>query len=1015
MNTKLINLIIAASMSSGMAYAAIPGPDSRLNLTHLCSNQSVNTLNAAGLATISNAMFDSRDILGTVDAIRNAVNPGCMDSELALLLAQAQVLSTTDTAEAIKTVKAWMASNLTHPHYADMQLLLADLALETGDPVYAEGYFTAIDFDALSPALRPDYLYHLAYTQIMLASYTEARDTLDNALLLASTQYGNAARFYLGYLDYIDHNYDSARKNWEKVNPNTVPGSMASYYLTQIAYVNGNYDEALRLARPLLSRKECDPVFLAEANRITGESLYQLGQTTECIPYLRKYLSVATEPELSVRYILGMAQYADGNYREAVENLTPVSAQDSAMGQSAFLYIGQALVKLGDNNGAIMAFNRALSMNHDNSVTEAAYYNYAVAKSRGANMPFASSVRTFEDFLAAFPDSRFADDVARYIVTGYLTDHNYDEALASINKVRHPSAAILEAKQKVLYALGARRMEDNDGANAIPLLQQAADMTYDPATAQEATLLLGEALYRNARYDEAAQTLLKYIRQTPATQSNLAVARYDLGYTRMAQKDWDAAATNFEHVAQHPAGLPVTAVADALARLGDARYYMRNWNGAAQAYGQAYDKNPASGDYPLFQKAVMQGYSRQYTDKLATLDALLEQFPQSALVPDALMEKAEAYTQLKDATQADNTYRQLIERFPATQQGRKAYLFLASDLASAGRVPEAIETYQQLISMAGTSDEARLADQAVKRLHAEQGTLDSYTEFIATVQDAPAMDAKEAETLTWNAAEHAYLDDKGAALLEKYLADYPSGSYASPALAYLLDDAIETDNKELAYRRATAIIESFPDNPAIEDALATKATQDYDQGHTTEALHTWETLEQKASTPEYRDNARLGIMRAARDLGDAHRMRQSADALLTSSVLGAEYKTEAAFSRGLAMSMDGETEGAITVWTELAAVPDDLYGAKAAVYAADALNALQRYDEAVKTADKFVNSGTPHTFWLARGFIALSDAYAGQKRDFEAREYLNALKENYPGTEAEIFDMIEERLENLSK
>ena len=89
---------------------------------------------------------------------------------------------------------------------------------------------------------------------------------------------------------------------------------------------------------------------------------------------------------------------------------------------------------------------------------------------------------------------------------------------------------------------------------------------------------------------------------------------------------------------------------------------------------------------------------------------------------------------------------------------------------------------------------------------------------------------------------------------------------------------------------------------------------------------------------------------------------------------------------------------------------DDLYGAKGAVYAAETLLEQQNFGEAEKVAEQFVNSGTPHLYWLARGFIALSDAYAGQDRDFEAQEYLKALKDNYPGSEPDIFDMIEERL-----
>ena len=50
---------------------------------------------------------------------------------------------------------------------------------------------------------------------------------------------------------------------------------------------------------------------------------------------------------------------------------------------------------------------------------------------------------------------------------------------------------------------------------------------------------------------------------------------------------------------------------------------------------------------------------------------------------------------------------------------------------------------------------------------------------------------------------------------------------------------------------------------------------------------------------------------------------------------------------------------------------------------------------------------------MARGFILLSDVYAKQGDNFKAREYLESLRSNYPGKEAEIFDMIDKRLSVL--
>ena len=65
-----------------------------------------------------------------------------------------------------------------------------------------------------------------------------------------------------------------------------------------------------------------------------------------------------------------------------------------------------------------------------------------------------------------------------------------------------------------------------------------------------------------------------------------------------------------------------------------------------------------------------------------------------------------------------------------------------------------------------------------------------------------------------------------------------------------------------------------------------------------------------------------------------------------------------------------------------------------------------------KTLNKFIDEGTSHQYWLAKAFILLADVYHKQGNDFEAREYLESLKSNYPGKEQDIFDDIEQRLKS---
>jgi hypothetical protein len=868
--------------------------------------------------------------------------------------------------------------------------------------------YQMVNPDALPAAEADELAYREGYCRLQLADFDTAASRFSS--LLSSRRYANAARFYLGYIAYVKGDYNEAKRLFKDVDTSAEPGNMADYYLSQIYFVDGDYNRALSTAKSLLRRNDSRSDFVAEANRIAGESLYHTGRGSEAIGYLKKYRAAVENPSLSTLYILGLAEYEQGDYARAIEALEPVSADDSAMGQSAYLYIGQALVNSGNKSAALLAFDKALRLPYDTKVQEAAFYNYAVAKFDGATIPFGSTVSTFEEFLRRYPDSDHAAEVQEYIVTGYMTDNNYESALESIERMKNPGDKILAAKQQILYTLGARALSTGNPKRAISYLTAVEPLArYNREGALEAKLLLGEAQYRDGDYESAVKNLKAYLAKAPVRSNNAAIASYDLGYAQFALKDYDEARRSFEKFAAAPSQRP-DALADAYNRLGDISYYASDFTEAGRLYDKSYQLNPAAGDYSLFQKALMRGYERDHRAKIAGLEKMLADFPSSTLAADAMLEMTSSYIQLGDNASAIKVYRRLVSEYPNTAQGRQGYLQLALTLLNDGKKPQAVDAYKDVIRLYPTSEEAREAVDALKLICAEDGTLAEYMEFINSVPDAPKIDISEVDRLTFETAERDYITEGSIARLEAYTKKYPDGAYFAKATSYLLEAAVEDGDDDKAYGYATALVERFPDNSLSENAYAVVATRQYNLGQTEPALATWRALEQRASSSKNLNAARTGIMRAARDLSDYEAVIAAADALLASSTLGSEDKTEAIFSRGIALEMRGDREAARDEWRKIAAVTDDLYGAKSAYYLSQSLFDDKKVDEARKTVEALNASGTPHSYWLARGFILLSDIFEAQGKSFEAKEYLKALKENYPGDETDIFMMIDNRL-----
>jgi TolA-binding protein len=289
----------------------------------------------------------------------------------------------------------------------------------------------------------------------------------------------------------------------------------------------------------------------------------------------------------------------------------------------------------------------------------------------------------------------------------------------------------------------------------------------------------------------------------------------------------------------------------------------------------------------------------------------------------------------------------------------------------------AIDTYRSLIKNYPTSEEAATAVSDLKTIYAEQGRIDELDSFLKSVPSAPQLSEAERSTL---------------------------------AAQSLWKQATSTNDNDTALKLLTELTEKYPHAAEAEDALAMKADIEYATGRTEAAARDYNKLKEQASGPASHNAALLGIVRTSRDLGKNADVITAADQLLASSTAGNSYASEVRYARAAAYNATGRTADARNEWAALAKTPADIYGSKSAVALSESYYNAKEYTKALNTVNNFIDANPPHQYWLARGFIVLSDVLRKQGNKYEADEYLRTLRSNYPGSEADIFEMIDQRI-----
>lgn len=917
---------------------------------------------------------------------------------------------------AVELLKDYLDVYPASRHADEVNFLIGSAHFGLGEYQKAIFWFNESNIDMLSPEQQEAYCFRLAYSLLQTGDMEKARGYFARIEQIG-TKYREASTYYVAYIDYATGKYNNALVEFTRLKDLSDYKERSLYYITQIYFIQNKYEKVISEGKELLASYP-DSENNSEVYRIMGNAYYHLGNEDQAINMLSKYVSSTDSPLRGDLYILGVCYYNKGNYSSAVNALGRTVRENDALSQNAYLYLGQSYLKLKDKNNARMAFEAAATSSFDKQVKEAAMYNYALLIHETAFTGFGESVTIFEDFLNDFPNSKYADKVNDYLVEVYLTTKNYQAALNSIDKIKHPSTKILEAKQDILFQLGTQAFTNMELDKAVDLFSRAISLgAYNLESRNDAYFWRGESYYRQGEYNKAISDYRTYLNNTRQRNTDMyALAHYNLGYSYFKLKEYGEALNRFRQYVNLESNQQTPAYADAYNRIGDCLFHNRQFAMAEENYTRAAQLQPSAGDYSVYQKGFLLGLQKDYKGKISVMDRLIREFPESQYVDDALFEKGRSYVLLDNNQAAAASFEQLMRDFPQSSLARKAGVQLGLIYFNDNQPEKAADAYKSVISNYPGSEEAKVALQDLKSVYIELNDINSFAAYANSLGGNVRFEVSEQDSLTYLAAEKLFMrgDNEGARRsLTNYLQTFPQGAFSSNANFYLASIAFAKKDLEEAKRLFSLVLESG-DTKFREESWARKAEIEYLDKDYAAAMESFKHLQAVAENPENKEAAKLGLMRCAELIGQPQEALLAANDLLKEPKLSPEIMSEARYVRAKAYISLKQENKALADLKEISKDTRTIHGAEAKYLLAQLYYDNKDDKNAETVLMNFIENGTPHQYWLARGFILLADIYIRQGDDFQARQYLTSLQNNYKGDD-EIAAMIEDRLGKLKK
>lgn len=879
-----------------------------------------------------------------------------------------------------------------------------------GQKNYAKAleWFNQADPSSLSQKQRVEYQFKQGYAYFELNNFEKA-EPLFEAVKKEESPFQESATYYFAYINYLNKEYKTALANFEKLKGSPTYEASYPYYITSMYYLDERYEDVIDYAVPVLEKTK--QKYEAEMFSLVAASYFSKSEFKNAEKYFALYYDKDKNMSKNNLFIYqyGYTLFQNGKYKEAITILDKLNTDDIYL-QNGMFTLGKSALKLNAKEKARNAFFRASRLDFDKNMQEEAWINYAKLS---YELEFnQQALEATQSFLKQFPTSKRTNDAKTLLGEILLTSKNYQAAIDILEPIPNKTPEARAAYQKVTYFRGLEFYNERAFPNALSMFLRSENYPEDKEIYALSTYWKGEAAYELRKYGEAVKTFEKFLGMEEAKKTDVYnFANYALGYAAFEDEKYVKAASYFERFLKGN-DKDAKTVNDATLRLADSYFVNKNYGDALTYYNRIIAGKQTGEDYALFQRGMIQGLQKQEDAKIATMQSLLKQFPNSNYADDAGFETAYSYFNKGNFEKSKSDLVGLVAQYPRSSYVPKALLTIGLVQYNQNEDDSALESFKKVIRDYPSTPEAKQSLESIKNIYVDRGDANGFISYAATTP-LGNYSQSEQDNIMFQSANNLYLrgDAKGA---------YEAIN------AYLEKFSKPIHDKEAKFIRAETLVKLGRSTEAIQDYdyILNDWTSDYterslmsvskvlmDEKKYNEAIVYLKRLETTADYKAHHSYAINNLIKAYNELNMPDDMLKYAEIIKTSDKSSEEEKNSSDLYAGKAYLLKADTVAAVKAFNKVVASTKTLAAAESKYNIAALQYAKGDYKTSQKTCFDLINNMPSYDYWVAKSFILLADNYLALKDKMQAKSTLLSIIDNYGGKD----DIVPTAKEKLAK